>query len=44
MNQKSAAIYISLNLSFNCHIKLIIELYISILNSKLTDYKYNYIY
>ena len=44
MNYKTHAIYISLNLSFNIHIKFIIELYISILNFKLTDYEYNYIY
>ena len=33
-------IYISLNISFNIHITFIIELYISILNFKLTDYAY----
>ena len=31
----------SLNLSFNIHNKLIIVLYISILNFKLTQYEYN---
>ena len=36
--------YISLNLRFNIHIKFIIELYISILIFKLSDYEYNYIY
>ena len=35
------AIYISLNLSFNIHNKLIIELYMSILNLQLTEYEYN---
>ena len=31
---KTSEIYISLNLSFNIHIKFIIELYITILNIK----------
>ena len=44
MNSETHAIYISLNLSFNIPIKLLIELYISILKLKLTDYAYNYIY
>ena len=35
------AIYISLNLSFNIHNKLIIIMNISILNFKLTEYEYN---
>ena len=38
---KTNAMYISLNLSFNIHKKLIIELYIFILNFKLTEYEYN---
>ena len=32
MNYKTHEIYISFNLSFNIHIKFMIELYISVLN------------
>ena len=38
INYKMNVIYVSLNLSFNINIKLIIAVYISILNFKLTDH------
>ena len=44
MNNKKQATYLLLNFSFNIHIKFTIELYISILKFKLTDYEYNYIF